>query len=95
MSSPAKALPVGVGWLRDRIALPPANAMGVPLCGYRQIRTHIKQVCELTKAAREALNKPCPDTLLGRKTHDPFPVEDPMERPDIQNLIHGELKLPK
>ncbi|WP_439369201.1 hypothetical protein ACRQ5Q_15615 [Bradyrhizobium sp. PMVTL-01] len=49
----------------------------------------------LTAEAAEALKLPRPDTFLGRKTHEPFPEQDPMERVDIQNLIHGELQPPK
>ena len=41
-----------------------------------------------TAQAAEALKLPKPDTFLGRKTQEPFPQQDPMQRMDIQKLIH-------
>ena len=55
----------------------------------------MKQVRSLTNEPREALNRLLSDTFLGRKTQEPFPVEDPMGRPDIQKLINSELKPPE
>lgn len=53
------------------------------------IRGIIGRAVELLRAAP-------PDTFLGRKTQEPFPSEhDPIERDDIQNLIHSELKPPE
>jgi hypothetical protein len=45
---------------------------------FRPVQTdsdQMKQIRELTKAAREALKQPTPDTFLGRKTQEPFPRE--------------------
>lgn len=39
---------------------------------------------------------PTADPFAGRKTKEPPPVEDdPMERPDIRNLINSELQPPE
>jgi hypothetical protein len=53
------------------------------------------QARELAARSRELLKTAMPDTFLGRKTQEPFPTEDPMERTDIQNLIQSELQPPK
>ncbi|WP_439395071.1 hypothetical protein ACRQ5Q_38845 [Bradyrhizobium sp. PMVTL-01] len=50
---------------------------------------------DLVRRAMEILGSPAPDTFPGRKTQETFPAEDPLERPDIQNLIHSELQPPK
>lgn len=55
---------------------------------------HIKQTRELTRNAREALKKPCPDTFAGRKTQEPFPKED--DGSHISRWLHSrELQPPK
>ncbi|WP_271599298.1 MULTISPECIES: hypothetical protein [unclassified Bradyrhizobium] len=53
---------------------------------------HMRQVAQ---KSRELLSEPAPDTFLGRKAQEPFPDEDPMERADVQNLIHSELQPPQ
>lgn len=51
---------------------------------------------EILDRSMEVLRRPTADTFLGRKTHEPFPSEDdPMDRPDIQQLIHSELQPPE
>jgi hypothetical protein len=60
-----------------------------------EIAEQIAFMRETVRRAVEMLRLPIPDTFLGRKTHDPFPAEDPIERADIQNLIHSELHPPR
>jgi len=52
---------------------------------------------DAVERSRKMLAKPIPDSFVGRKTQAPFPVEedDPMQRPQIQNLINSELKPPE
>ncbi|WP_407193468.1 hypothetical protein [Bradyrhizobium sp. STM 3566] len=37
---------------------------------------HKAQARKAVKDAREALREAVPDTFLGRKTHEPFPMQD-------------------
>jgi hypothetical protein len=50
---------------------------------------------EIVARCIKLLRPPLPGTFLGRKTQEPFPAEDPIERHDIQNLIHSELQPPE
>ena len=47
---------------------------------FREDHAQFAELCERHLAAYreslEALKLPLPDTFLGRKTHDPFPVQD-------------------
>jgi hypothetical protein len=54
-----------------------------------------KQLQKIEEQVSQVLRQPVPDTFLGRKTHEPFPKEDPMEREDIPKLMQGELQPPK
>ncbi|WP_439363092.1 hypothetical protein ACNJYD_19895 [Bradyrhizobium sp. DASA03005] len=56
-----------------------------------------KQMRKVAQKSRELLKEPAPDTFLGRKTQEPFLTEeeDPIDREDIQNLIHSELQPPR
>jgi hypothetical protein len=60
---------------------------------------HLEQMRDVIKRSRELLaSTPPPSTFVGRKTHEPFRKEeaDPMERPDIQELMESEdLQPPK
>jgi hypothetical protein len=67
-----------------------------------RVHSHAAEIAEqnafmrdLVRRAMEILGSPAPDTFPGRKTQETFPAEDPLERPDIQNLIHSELQPPK
>jgi hypothetical protein len=50
---------------------------------------------DITASSRKLLDDSKPNTFAGRKTREPFPDEDPMERADIQNLINSELQPPE
>jgi hypothetical protein len=51
---------------------------------------------EIVANSRKLLAGSKRDTFAGRKTQEPFPVDDdPMERSDIQNLINSELQPPE
>ncbi len=54
----------------------------------------LKEARELTKGVRETLNRPSPDTFLGRKTQEPFPQEDEDAR--LERWLNSkELRRPK
>ena len=55
----------------------------------------VKQARELSARSCELVKITAVDAFLGRKTQVAFPAEDPIERTDIQNLIHSELRPPK
>ncbi len=59
------------------------------------IRELADRARELSVRSCELLKVTTPDTFLGRKTQEPFPTEDPIERTDIQKLIHSELQPPR
>lgn len=65
----------------------------------RSSRNVARQIADSrdTLASSEALlREGKPNTFAGRKSQEPFPAEDdPIERADIQNLIHSELQPPK
>jgi hypothetical protein len=50
---------------------------------------------DTARRSEELLRETKPDTFAGRKTQEPFPAADPLDRPDIQNLLNGELQPPK
>ena len=50
---------------------------------------------DTTRRSTELLQQSKPDSFAGRKTQEPFPAEDTMQRADIQNLIHSELQPPE
>ena len=48
------------------------------------VHNHVSEIAEQNALVREAvrralemLRKPIPDPFLGRKTHEPFPADDP------------------
>jgi hypothetical protein len=57
---------------------------------------HLQEMKDVIKRSRELLARPVPNSFAGQKTQEPFPREDdPIRRPDIQNLINSELKPPE
>ncbi|MCP3402017.1 MULTISPECIES: hypothetical protein [unclassified Bradyrhizobium] len=42
----------------------------------RDVEKARKQFEKAERLAHEMLQRPVPDTFLGRKTHEPFPVEE-------------------
>ena len=50
---------------------------------------------DIAANSRKLLDGSKPSTFAGRKTQEPFPDEDPMDRADIQNLINSELQPPE
>ena len=55
----------------------------------RYVRNHASEIAEQNALMREAVRRalemlrtPIPDTFLCRKTHEPFPAEDPIECAD-------------
>lgn len=59
----------------------------------KQIEACRRAVAEAAEALRRHSK---PDAFLGHKTQELIPAEDPIEREDIQKLIHSEqLQPPK